>query len=777
MRQSNSSSQSGKSQAVANAHKEAVNRQHHGLMASTPEARQLAQLKAIADKSQAKKMHEQSYVGIRNYGVIQRKTYIPNGFSQTGTGKVFFSRYGGTEWDAGPQISPNAPVSAPSKSKLMEELINKASHVGQFYDTKAKTYGWSKDVNEATKPNDNSVTPTNLKVTGQNTTTPAEGLEANYHFGESASGYVIGVQFQGDQKAEMTADDPNYSVAPAKVTSYSKTHRKTNNQKLIDLSAPQDATQSEDTNEQRMDSPTKILGEGARWNAVRDHRDNITDDTVFYVEGEYGNKTNPGIKFQHLWKCWKGEFSKAYGIPNLTLIHKIVEKAYTGGSFHGSSVFPVTECKNPGTSDFAVTAPQFVQELKNRWDALKNNVQAGNGDLSTISPKAPTNQLALSQEIAALIPLDQNVKAQQASGRETLLVDHKKSIKGADLSPAELLEMQNAAKTPADYQKKVQDLNQERKDLFAKFKPLTKELEKIESALRKDALTKLATQESNFDQLKNLIQQGKQELTQSILESEKVMDGISFRLNAKIVQDKRKEMKERNLQTPHQLHGNNHKVETLIKKMAEWDKITPIWLPEIQKLEAEFNSAWGKLSNLKDAIGPADKADMDYFESPGYSDSPSEYQLGLVLGSIKKLESIKKKFEQKLAGTRKELANLGVADPTHGNPNNFSLSGLEKVARAALDGEIKTRANQAKKQAEKEQKKKEKQKKESGMEGSKLQDPQDSIQDSSQSNANDSKPNTEGQEAAGSWTWGGVFHSLTGGLLKSGVPIAEKDKK
>ena len=69
----------------------------------------------------------------------------------------------------------------------------------------------------------------------------------------------------------------------------------------------------------RLDAITKLGGEGARFQCVRNHMEELTNNSIFYCldGGQY-----KGITFQKLWGLWGDKFEYAFNIDNATVIMK-----------------------------------------------------------------------------------------------------------------------------------------------------------------------------------------------------------------------------------------------------------------------------------------------------------------------------------------------------------------------------------------------------------------------------------------------------------------------
>lgn len=77
----------------------------------------------------------------------------------------------------------------------------------------------------------------------------------------------------------------------------------------------------------RLDAITKIGGEGARWQCVREHAlaGKLTNSSRFYTINYHNGKNGYiGITFQKLWGCWTNIFESAFNIDNDTVTSKLL---------------------------------------------------------------------------------------------------------------------------------------------------------------------------------------------------------------------------------------------------------------------------------------------------------------------------------------------------------------------------------------------------------------------------------------------------------------------
>ncbi|NQZ10678.1 MAG: hypothetical protein HRT35_26300, partial [Algicola sp.] len=144
-------------------------------------------------------------------------------------------------------------------------------------------------------------------------------MSLDFQHAEDWPGYVTKVkEIHGVIDAEMQTTHILNPTKKGIADKYSNVHGDTGGTVLtgnLDVVA----TDTREDNEKKIDSHTKIAGEGARFKCVRDSATagSLTNDTYFYTD-ELGTNgvVNPGIRFSDLWKAWSSEFDKKYDIGN-----------------------------------------------------------------------------------------------------------------------------------------------------------------------------------------------------------------------------------------------------------------------------------------------------------------------------------------------------------------------------------------------------------------------------------------------------------------------------
>lgn len=150
-------------------------------------------------------------------------------------------------------------------------------------------------------------------------------------------GYVIKVK-DGARSAVMKAQDPTESTDAGVMAEYSNKHAQTG-ENAISGYLGDDQQTNKKKSEEGFDAVTKLAGEGARFDCVKNNLSTVTDETYFYTtkkkttEQGGNNKTNPGMVFKKLWNTWGAEFKANYGISNETLEDKFInKKKFSGGA-------------------------------------------------------------------------------------------------------------------------------------------------------------------------------------------------------------------------------------------------------------------------------------------------------------------------------------------------------------------------------------------------------------------------------------------------------------
>ncbi|WP_195373535.1 MULTISPECIES: hypothetical protein [Parabacteroides] len=168
-----------------------------------------------------------------------------------------------------------------------------------------------------------------------------------YHFGPFASGYIVTMtrtnckessqstpmSHTGNIKIETTA-------TPVSGDEYSSIHRDNPGIQPI-LNDTKGLTTGGD-NSMKYDSYTKLAGEGARFQCVRDNIDKVSSSTIFWTKDERGDRiNNPGIKFLNLCKIWNDSFGQKFNISNNELSGALKGDNTSGYPIKGDKIISI----------------------------------------------------------------------------------------------------------------------------------------------------------------------------------------------------------------------------------------------------------------------------------------------------------------------------------------------------------------------------------------------------------------------------------------------------
>ncbi|MFT0671921.1 hypothetical protein AAH088_12775 [Bacteroides hominis] len=176
------------------------------------------------------------------------------------------------------------------------------------------------------------------------------------HFGPYNLGYIVSIK-DGDEIATMKL--PSEEWAP---NNYSNVHDQNSSKKdeglLSSLTLP---STSEPDKRRRRDTITKLIGEGARFNAVKNHQDSLTDSTKFFTRND---DSVQWIAFNKLWSAWSGTFNKGFGITDESIKHHL-----EANDFKDASGTSITIDNQPPS----VIKPQMDYSLLNHKAATEND--------------------------------------------------------------------------------------------------------------------------------------------------------------------------------------------------------------------------------------------------------------------------------------------------------------------------------------------------------------------------------------------------------------------
>lgn len=158
-----------------------------------------------------------------------------------------------------------------------------------------------------------------IRVSANYGSTPGQPLELIYQHAAAFQGYVESISDPGNTAATPAATmfhgsdlaDPHGNRRPV----YADLHAPTGTTNLLSM--------TDQANEKGLDAYTKLAGEGARWQCVRDNMSRLANDSIFYcVDPKVSGKVL-GTKFDELWVNWAAKFEKRYNIPNSDVIDRL----------------------------------------------------------------------------------------------------------------------------------------------------------------------------------------------------------------------------------------------------------------------------------------------------------------------------------------------------------------------------------------------------------------------------------------------------------------------
>ncbi len=272
-------------------------------------------------------------------------------------------------------VSDGRPVSVytetepaePDKLAALKQAAASNAYVGgtvdyESYEAWSEQYGWAGKpkwrndkwtrgpVENFEQEGFNSVDPFFYEVTVPYKFKDApRTLKLRFQHSSAYTGYVETVYDSGNAEAskspsmyDFSTEAPLKGAKPEGVTRnmrYSNKHDTRSRDEIFD--------QTYGGSEESLDAYTKIAGEGARWECVRNHADRLRNDSYFYVadSDDSGRKKFWGVTFVSLWLSWDSVFNKRYGIEDGD-----VARAIRSGDFGRDCV----EVWNPKRKDYDV---------------------------------------------------------------------------------------------------------------------------------------------------------------------------------------------------------------------------------------------------------------------------------------------------------------------------------------------------------------------------------------------------------------------------------------
>lgn len=118
-------------------------------------------------------------------------------------------------------------------------------------------------------------------------------------------------------KSDRNIRNPKYT----NVHNFDKTGKK-EEAKIIDLTSGKE--------EKNLDAYTKIAGEGARWQCVRNHSGTLRDRSLFFVHDPADTHNVYGLNFRELWLSWASVFNKEYDIADDQVVDALKKNRLSG---------------------------------------------------------------------------------------------------------------------------------------------------------------------------------------------------------------------------------------------------------------------------------------------------------------------------------------------------------------------------------------------------------------------------------------------------------------
>jgi hypothetical protein len=273
---------------------------------------------------------------------VQRKTleiaglHTQFGVASTGRGKIL-----GANAHDGLIYSAPAHHVAPTRADVLKESSRLAADVGKGVqewaagsrDRRGKN-GRIYTVDGFDRPEVPTVDPFIHETVfsyGDREAGTGGDFSISYQHSNDLDGYVSSIVETPDGKpglsGGMEKGKQRFSEA-ASVLRYSHLHE-AHSGSLLDATAP--ATVA------RFDPITKLAGEGARFNCVRNHMAKLKDDSIFYTKE---NDHYRGISFKHLYVIWTTQFGGRFGITDKDVADKIRDKESLSGTKRGGKKRP-----------------------------------------------------------------------------------------------------------------------------------------------------------------------------------------------------------------------------------------------------------------------------------------------------------------------------------------------------------------------------------------------------------------------------------------------------
>lgn len=139
-------------------------------------------------------------------------------------------------------------------------------------------------------------------------------LNLTYQFAKRFYGYVV--------KVQRDAGEFSMVEGVLSANTYSHMHDTNKGDTIKSIAEHADAPSIAENNI-TYDAITKIAGEGARWQCVRDNAGKLKNKSRFYTKDEHDDSKFYYVSFEKLWKSWKTHFDNKFNIPNDVVVDKL----------------------------------------------------------------------------------------------------------------------------------------------------------------------------------------------------------------------------------------------------------------------------------------------------------------------------------------------------------------------------------------------------------------------------------------------------------------------
>jgi hypothetical protein len=143
----------------------------------------------------------------------------------------------------------------------------------------------------------------------------AHQLILRYQHAAQFNGYIVALKDTSNPALQNLEpmDVPQRSTDPLREGfKYGNRHDQTDGGTIAGLTGGGD--------EKNVDAYTKIAGEGARWQCVRNHVARLRNGTRFFTKNPADDQTVFAITFDKLWLNWKTGFKNKYDIPDSDVV-------------------------------------------------------------------------------------------------------------------------------------------------------------------------------------------------------------------------------------------------------------------------------------------------------------------------------------------------------------------------------------------------------------------------------------------------------------------------